>query len=177
MTPDADANAPSPIPPEHRAGRAVARCAVITISDTRTPAEDRSGDAIVAALEAAGHAITFRTIVPDEGPAIAAMVQQAIDDDEVDLCVSTGGTGVSPRDITPESVRPLLERDLPGFATLFTQLSYEQVGSAAMLSRALAGVTSRTIIACLPGSPKAVALAMDKLVLPEIGHLLTMVGK
>lgn len=155
----------------------MARCAVITTSDTRTEADDKSGQAIVDALEAAGHRIAFRAIVPDEGTHIAAAVQRGIDDREIDLVITTGGTGITARDVTPEAVRPLLERELPGFATLFTQLSYAQVGSAAMLSRAFAGTTGRTVVACLPGSTNAVALAMTALVIPEIPHLLTMLSQ
>ena len=112
-----------------------------------------------------------RELVADEESAIAAVVQDAIEAPSVQAAILTGGTGVAPRDVTPDAVAPLLEREVPGFGELFRMLSYEDIGSAALLSRALAGLVSGCVVFVLPGSRGAVALGMEKLVLPELGHL------
>ncbi len=161
--------------PGHEAQRdAAPTCvstAVITVSDTRTLATDTGGALVVELLEAAGHAVASREIVPDEGPAISAAVQAVLESDGIRAVILTGGTGIAPRDVTPESVEPLLERLVPGFGEIFRALSFEEIGSAALLSRALAGLASGCVVFVLPGSRGAVTLAMEKLVLPEIGHL------
>lgn len=146
--------------------------AVLTVSDSRKPADDTSGGAIRDLISAAGHRIVDSTLVPDDVAAIRAAVRRLLALDEVDVLVTTGGTGFSPRDLTLEAVGPLLERSLDGFGELFRMLSYQQVGAAAMLSRAAAGLIGAKAVFLLPGSPKAVALAMEKLILPEAGHLL-----
>ena len=146
--------------------------AVLTVSDSRKPADDTSGDAIRALISAAGHRIVDSTLVADDVAAIRAAVRRLLAPPEVDVLVTTGGTGFSPRDLTLEAVGPLLERSLDGFGELFRMLSYQQVGAAAMLSRAAAGLIGAKAVFLLPGSPKAVALAMEKLILPEAGHLL-----
>ena len=146
--------------------------AVLTVSDSRKPADDTSGDAIRDLISAAGHRIVDSTLVPDDVAAIRAAVRRLLALDEVDVLVTTGGTGFSPRDLTLEAVGPLLERSLDGFGELFRMLSYQQVGAAAMLSRAAAGLIGAKAVFLLPGSPKAVALAMEKLILPEAAHLL-----
>ncbi len=146
--------------------------AVLTVSDSRKPADDTSGDAIRGLISAAGHRIVDSTLVPDDVAAIRAALRRLLALDEVDVLVTTGGTGFSPRDLTLEAVGPLLERSLDGFGELFRMLSYHQVGAAAMLSRAAAGLIGAKAVFLLPGSPKAVALAMEKLILPEAGHLL-----
>jgi molybdenum cofactor biosynthesis protein B len=143
------------------------RCFVLTISDTRSPATDTSGNAIVAALEAAGHVIDGRTIVKDDPSA----VQQAVQAASAEVVITTGGTGITSRDGTYEALSALFEKRLDGFGELFRMLSYQQIGSAAMMSRASAGVIGRTAVFSLPGSEHAVRLAMEKLIIPEMGHI------
>ena len=144
------------------------RCFVLTISDTRTPASDTSGDAISSALEAAGHVVAGRRIVHDDPDAVQRAVRGATD---VDAVITTGGTGIAARDGTYEALSALFDKTIDGFGELFRFLSYEQVGSAAMMSRALAGTMGRTAVFALPGAEQAVRLAMEKLILPEIGHV------
>lgn len=157
----------------HHRGAAPARVptAVITVSDTRTLETDTGGALVVEHLEAAGHPVASREIVPDEPAEIAAAVRQALGREGVGAVICTGGTGVAPRDVTPDTVEPLLERVVPGFGELFRQLSYEDIGSAAILSRALAGVAGGRVVFVIPGSRGAVRLAMEKLIVPEIAHL------
>ncbi len=144
----------------------------ITVSDSRTAATDTGGRRIREMVEAAGHRLAAAEIVRDEVEAIRAALTAMLGREDVDAVVLTGGTGVSPRDVTPEAIEPLLGRPLPGFGEVFRALSYEQVGAAAMLSRSCAGVAGRRVVYALPGSPKAVELAMERLILPETGHLL-----
>jgi molybdenum cofactor biosynthesis protein B len=144
---------------------------VITVSDTRTLDTDTGGALVIEQLEAAGHTIASREIVPDEPEAIAAAVRDALVRPGADAIILTGGTGVAPRDVTPDTVEPLLERVVPGFGELFRMLSYEDIGSAALLSRALAGLAKGRVVFVIPGSRGAVRLAMEKLIIPEIGHL------
>lgn len=145
--------------------------AVVTVSDTRTLETDTGGALVVDFLEAAGHLVTNREIVADEPEAIRAAVSQALARADTRAVILTGGTGVAPRDVTPESVEPLLDRVIPGFGELFRALSFEEIGSAALLSRAMAGVACERVVFALPGSRGAVRLAMEKLILPELGHL------
>jgi molybdopterin adenylyltransferase len=144
------------------------RCFVLTISDTRTPASDASGDAIAHALESAGHSIDGRRIVKDDPDAVRAAVQDAL---AADVVITTGGTGLASRDGTYEALSAIFDKTIDGFGELFRMLSYQQVGSAAMLSRACAGSIGRTAVFALPGAENAVRLAVDKLILPEIGHV------
>ncbi len=146
-------------------------CWVLTVSDSRSAASDSSGRLIEEKLEAAGHRALSRSIVPDDPEAIRSALERAIALPEVDAALVTGGTGVSPRDRTPEAVAPLLDKLLDGFGELFRALSFVEIGPAAMLSRALAGTAGRTVIYVMPGSRAAVALALDRLILPEICHL------
>ena len=145
------------------------RCVVLTISDTRTPQNDASGDAIAHALTHAGHDVVGRRIVPDDPAAVRVIVRAAAAN--VPLIVTTGGTGITSRDSTYEAITDLLDKTLDGFGELFRMLSYQDVGSAAMLSRACAGTIGSTAIFSLPGSERAVRLAMEKLIVPEIGHV------
>jgi molybdopterin adenylyltransferase len=145
------------------------RCAVLTISDTRTPNTDASGDAIARALTDGGHSVVSRQIVPDDPGAVREWVRAAAGDAAV--IVTTGGTGITSRDSTYEAIVALLDKRLDGFGELFRMLSYEQIGSAAMLSRACAGTIGSTAVFTLPGSQRAVELAMETLILPEIGHV------
>ena len=144
------------------------RCFVLTISDTRTTADDTSGNAIATALEGAGHVVTGRQIVKDDPAAVREAVQAAAD---VDAVITTGGTGIAARDGTYEALAGLFDKTIDGFGELFRVLSYEQVGSAAMMSRACAGTVGRIAVFALPGSEQAVRLALEKLILPEIGHV------
>ncbi|HEV8579894.1 MAG TPA: MogA/MoaB family molybdenum cofactor biosynthesis protein [Thermoanaerobaculia bacterium] len=155
-----------------RAAPGVLGFAVVTVSDSRSPEDDTSGDAIRNLISTSGHRIANSTLVRDDVAAIREAVRRSLALPEVDVVVATGGTGFSPRDLTLEAVRPLLERSVDGFGELFRMLSYEQVGAAAMLSRAAAGLIGAKAVFLLPGSPKAVALAMEKLILPEAAHLL-----
>ena len=145
------------------------RCFVLTISDTRTESDDASGDAIVGLLANAGHVITARGLVKDDPEA----VRHAIRSNAVaaDVVITTGGTGITSRDSTYEAIAGLLEKRLDGFGELFRMISYETIGSAAMLTRACAGTIGRTALFSLPGSTHAVTLGMTKLILPEIGHV------
>lgn len=157
---------------EHRADSpGTTRCFVLTVSDTRTPETDRGGDAIVELLTAGGHEVAGRTIVPDDPDRVRDTLRQAIDAADVDVAITTGGTGITQRDGTYEVVTALLDKRLDGFGELFRALSYEEIGAAAMMSRATGGLAGRTIILSVPGSPNAVRLAMEKLILPELGHL------
>jgi molybdenum cofactor biosynthesis protein B len=146
------------------------RCGIITISDTRTVANDTSGAAIRAALLEAGHDVVQYAVVKDDSSAITALVR----DFEAKGCqviITNGGTGIARRDSTFEAIDNLLEKRLPGFGELFRLLSYSDIGAGAMLSRATAGVYQQALIFCLPGSTGAVKLALEKLIVPELQHL------
>jgi len=147
------------------------RCFVLTISDTRTDATDTGGRAIVDLLAKHGHEVLGKTIVPDEPDRIRSTVETQLVDPNVQAVITTGGTGISPRDTTFEIVNCLIEKRIDGFGELFRVLSYEAIGPAAMLSRACAGLAHGTILISLPGSENAIQLAMTKLILPELGHL------
>ncbi|WP_029215119.1 MogA/MoaB family molybdenum cofactor biosynthesis protein [Kallotenue papyrolyticum] len=152
------------------AGSAALRCGVVTVSDTRTLADDASGQLICARLRQAGHSIARYAIVKDEAAAIAALVRQLVHE-RCAVVILNGGTGITRRDVTCEALEPLLEKRLPGFGELLRMLSFQAVGPAAMLSRATAGVCRDSLIFALPGSPNAVALALDRLIIPELAHL------
>ena len=159
---------------EHRrAAPAALGFAILTVSDTRARADDVSGRAIREKVEAAGHRVEATALVADDVAAIRRAVREMLEHPGVDLVVTTGGTGFSPRDVTVEAVAPLFDRPVEGFGELFRMLSHRQVGAAAMLSRAAAGLVGRRAVFLLPGSPKAVALALDELILPEAAHLLS----
>lgn len=147
------------------------RCYVVTISDTRTDETDTGGRAIVERLQAAGHQVAGRTIVRDDPELVRGTIERQLANPGVQVIITTGGTGITSRDSTFEAVSGLLDKRLDGFGELFRMLSYEQIGSAAMLSRACAGLAAGRIVVALPGSEAAVRLAMDKLLIPELGHL------
>ncbi len=156
----------------HRAAApATTRCSVVTVSDTRTEETDRGGAAIVEMLAQRGHEVAGRTIVPDDPERVRAALQAGIGTPDVDVVIATGGTGITRRDGTCEVVSALLDKRIDGFGELFRALSYQEIGPAAMLSRACAGLAGGTIVISLPGSENAVRLAMTKLVLPELGHM------
>jgi len=171
----------TPARPERHAHAATATrpvvCAVITVSDTRGRADDASGDAIARRLTAAGHRVGGRAWVEDDVTAIRRAVRSVLARRVIDVVLLTGGTGVAPRDVTPEALAPLLERTLPGFGERFRALSAAQVGSAAWLSRACAGVACARLVVALPGSTRAVELALDELIIPELGHLVRLLGR
>ena len=158
------------------AGPASVPCFILTISDTRTPETDRSGDAIATRLEAAGHSVIGRRIVRDVASEVASAVEKALAGDAKAI-ITTGGTGIATRDTTFEAISALIERPMPGFGELFRMLSYDQIGPGAMLSRACAGITNRRVLFVLPGSEKAVTLAMEKLIVPELGHIVSEMTK
>jgi molybdenum cofactor biosynthesis protein B len=139
----------------------------------RKPVDDPSGDLIAKTLQKAGHTVVIREIVPDDKVLIGKYVSRALGSEKVDAIILCGGTGISPRDVTIEAVRPMLVKTLPGFGELFRKLSFDEVGSAAVLTRALAGVADQgKAVFCIPGSPQAVRLVLEKLILPEVGHIL-----
>ena len=144
---------------------------VVTISDTRTLDTDASGRLIVELLEGAGHRVAGRRLLRDDADQVRATVATLASEALADVVITTGGTGITARDSTFEAVDALLTKRLPGFGELFRALSYQQIGAAAMLSRATAGLVDRTVVIVLPGSQSAVRLALEELVLPEIGHL------
>jgi molybdenum cofactor biosynthesis protein B len=157
---------------EHQAaGPSAVRCAVITVSDTRTIETDTGGQTIVTHLAAAGHAVVRREIVRDEPDEMRALLAGFRDQDDLDAILLTGGTGISSRDQTYETVIRLLTKPLPGYGELFRWLSYQDIGSAAMLSRAVGGLIGNKVLLTMPGSPAAVKLAMTKLIVPELPHL------
>jgi molybdenum cofactor biosynthesis protein B len=153
------------------------RCFVITISDTRTEENDRSGRAIVELLEAAGHAVIGRIIVRDDPELVRGTVERQLANPEAQVIITTGGTGITSRDSTYEVVSGLLQKKLDGFGELFRMLSYQQIGSAAMMSRAVAGLVAGHIVVSLPGSEAAVRLALERLLVPELGHLVQQASK
>ncbi len=160
---------------EHRQQAAQAvRCAVLTVSDTRTLASDRSGQAIVQLLQEAGHSVAGRTIVPDEPTILRQEILKFVEAKDADVLLLTGGTGIAARDQTIDTVSPLFTKDLPGYGELLRMLSYQQIGPAAMLSRATGGLIGSQVVLTMPGSTAAVHLAMKKLILPELPHLVAI---
>jgi molybdenum cofactor biosynthesis protein B len=160
---------------EHKAkAPASVRCFVVTVSDTRTEATDTGGAAIVDLLTQGGHTVLGRTIVKDDAARVRDIIERQLATDAAtgpQIVITTGGTGITSRDSTFEAVDGMLEKRLDGFGELFRLLSYQQIGSAAMMSRATAGLAAGRVIVSLPGSEAAVRLAMEKLLLPELGHL------
>jgi molybdenum cofactor biosynthesis protein B len=163
---------------EHKAASpAIVHCCILTISDTRTEATDTSGRAIFDLLFAEGHQVTGRRIVRDDPDEVRAAIVSQLDNPGVQAILTTGGTGITSRDRTFETIDALLEKRLDGFGELFRMLSYQEIGSAAMLSRASAGLARGKLIVSMPGSEHAVRLAMTKLVLPELGHMVREAGR
>jgi molybdenum cofactor biosynthesis protein B len=153
------------------------RCYIITVSDTRTPETDSSGRAIEDLLTAAGHVVDGRTIVKDNPDLVRDTVIRQLATPGLQAIITTGGTGISSRDSTFEAVNAMLQKRLDGFGELFRMLSYQQIGSAAIMSRACAGLASGRIIVSLPGSEAAVRLALDKLLIPELPHMVQQATK
>ncbi|MFB6093925.1 MAG: molybdenum cofactor biosynthesis protein B [Halanaeroarchaeum sp.] len=144
---------------------------ILTVSTTRSLDSDPSGDAIAAAVEAAGHRVVTRELVGDSRDGVEAIVNRLVARDDVDLVITTGGTGVSPDDVTVEAIRPLLEKELPGFGEVFRRLSSESIGTRVVGTRTIAGIADGVPIFALPGSEDAVTLGTEEIVLPEAGHL------
>jgi molybdenum cofactor biosynthesis protein B len=162
---------------EHKKkGSNSASVAVITLSSTRSADNDQSGDIIQKLLEVNGYTVTVRKLIADNRTVLRATLRQLLRQKNLHAIVTTGGTGIAVSDITIETVRGMIDKELPGFNSLFMLLSYPQVKSAAMLSRALAGVIKGRAVFCLPGSPRACRLAVETLILPELGHMLTLLG-
>jgi molybdopterin adenylyltransferase len=164
---------------EHKqeADKAV-NCKVITVSDTRNKDTDKSGKLMMEMLEQAGHAIVDYVIVKDEAAPIQEAILNGCESDDIDVILTNGGTGIAKRDVTIETVQELLDKEIVGFGELFRMLSYqEDIGSAAILSRAIAGVVKNKAVFSTPGSTGAVKLAMNKLILPEIGHVVREIKK
>lgn len=147
-------------------------CAVLTISDTRTKETDKGGQTIIEALRAAGHEVSAYAIVRDEPTQIESQLRDWLGEKRFDVICTTGGTGIASRDTTIEVVERLLTKKLDGFGELFRMLSYGEVGPAAMLSRAIGGLSGETLLFSMPGSTNAVGLAMNKLIVPELPHLI-----
>lgn len=163
---------------EHKShAPASVRCFVLTVSDTRTEATDTGGRAIRELLEHAGHAVTGHTIVRDDPSAVAGTVERQLTDAQTQVIITTGGTGITSRDGTFEAIDRLLDKRLVGFGELFRMLSFQEIGPAAMMSRAIAGTAAGKAIFVLPGSPDAVRLAMTRLILPELGHVVQQLSR
>ena len=150
------------------------RVAAITVSDTRTEADDEGGARLRDRLEAAGFVVSLRAIVRDEPDDVRAVIARVCDEDLADAVVTTGGTGLAPRDRTHEAVRALLEKTLDGFGEAFRRLSWDEIGPRSVLSRAVAGVHRGRVIAALPGSPRAVSLAVDRILAPILPHAVAL---
>ncbi len=146
-------------------------CAVITVSDTRSPETDKSGQKIKQLLLEAGHTVGAYTLIKDEPALIRAQMELLGKRSDLDALIFNGGTGIAPRDTTYDAIERLLSKTLPGFGELFRWLSYQEIGSRAIASRAIAGVYQSKLVFCVPGSTNAVQLAMQRLILPELAHL------
>ena len=146
------------------------RIAVLTVSDTRSLAEDRSGDTLVARLEEAGHVLAARALLPDERAAIAAQLRDWCADPEIDVVISTGGTGLTGRDVTVEAHRDVYEKEIDAFGTVFTMVSYGKIGTSAVQSRATGGVAQGTYLFALPGSPGACRDAWDEILARQLDY-------
>lgn len=146
-------------------------CAVLTISDSRTEATDESGRFIKEQLAGHGHQVLFHALLKNDAPAIRETIEELLARNDVDVIITTGGTGVSHRDVTVETVSPMLDKRFDGFGELFRYLTYQEIGTTSVMSRAVAGVAQDKVMISLPGSLGAVTLAIDKIILPEIGHM------
>ncbi|MFC0301938.1 molybdenum cofactor biosynthesis protein B [Virgibacillus soli] len=162
----------------HKQKHQIVKCMILTVSDTRTMGTDKSGQLIEQYLTDHDHRVIAREIVQDEQLEIKKVVQAGCTNEEIDAIILTGGTGIAYRDVTIETITAFFDKEIPGFGEIFRMLSYqEDIGSAAMMSRAVAGVSNHTAIFSLPGSSGAVRLAMEKLILPELAHVVNEVKK
>lgn len=158
----------------HIDDRSVVRCAIVTVSDTRTPDTDGSGTEIRRHLESAGHEVVDRRIVCDDPALVREVLVALIARGDVEAVITNGGTGIAARDNTYEAVAQLLDKRIDGFGELFRMLSFGEIGAAAMLSRAVAGLAGSTALFCVPGSTAACRLAMEQLILPQLGHMVAL---
>jgi molybdenum cofactor biosynthesis protein B len=150
---------------------------VVTVTSSRTLDDDSAGDAIAAAFEREGHEVVTRELVPDDHDRVQATLANLAGRGDVDAVVSTGGTGVTPDDVTVEAARPLFEKSLPGFGELFRTLSYDEIGTRVVGTRAIAGIVDGTPTFCLPGSENAATLGAEEIIVPEAGHLAGLAGR
>ncbi|MFC2022067.1 molybdenum cofactor biosynthesis protein B [Chloroflexota bacterium] len=157
---------------EHKqSAPASVNCAVLTISDSRTERNDESGKLIRQKLSQSGHKVMSYAILKNEADSVRQKIEELLRQEKLQVIITSGGTGVSHRDITVETIYPILEKKLDGFGELFRFLSHQEIGTASIMSRAIAGAVGGKVILCIPGSPGAANLAMDKIILPEIGHM------
>jgi len=147
------------------------RCAVLVISDSRTESTDESGKLIKEKLHEKGHRVSFYTILRNEAEAIKEIVEELLVEDRIQVIITSGGTGASHKDITVETITPLLDKKLDGLGELFRFLTYQEIGTGSIMSRAMGGVAKGKIVLCFPGSLAATKLAMEQIILPELGHL------
>ncbi len=166
----------NPVSEHKKKASSHANLAVITLSNSRSMNNDQSGDIIQKLLQENGHTVTVRKVINDSRNVLRATLRELIRQKNVQAIITTGGTGLSQSDITIETVRGMLEKELPGFTSLFMLLSYPEAKSASMLSRATAGTMKGKLVFCLPGSPRACKLAVESLILPELGHMLMLLG-
>ncbi|MFC1939119.1 molybdenum cofactor biosynthesis protein B [Chloroflexota bacterium] len=155
---------------KEKAPRSV-NCAVLTVSDTRTEQDDDSGRLIRQKLSQSGHRVISYAILENEAESIKKKIDELLNQEEIQVIITSGGTGVSSRDVTVDTVAAILEKKLDGFGELFRFLTYQEIGTASVMTRAIAGVAMGKVILCFPGSPAAAELAMDRIILPEIGHM------
>jgi molybdenum cofactor biosynthesis protein B len=169
---------PTSVEQHRREAPSTVRCMIVTVSDTRTPETDKSGSLMRELLEEAGYAVVRYEIVKDEYDQIQAMIREAAADDQIEAILFNGGTGIAPRDTTYDAVKDTLEKEMPGFGEIFRYLSFaEDIGSAAILSRATAGVVGNTAVFSTPGSSGAVKLAMTRIIVPELRHVMREIYK
>ncbi|SEW26149.1 MogA/MoaB family molybdenum cofactor biosynthesis protein [Halobacterium jilantaiense] len=161
----------------HDHDAAAVGAAVLTVSSTRSLDDDPGGDAIVDALEADGHEVVTRELVTDSYDRVQGALDNLLGRNDVDVVVTTGGTGVTPDDVTVDAARPLFDRELPGFGELFRRLSFEDIGTKVVGSRATAGVVEGTLVFCLPGSERATRLGTEDVILPELPHLVGLANR
>jgi molybdopterin adenylyltransferase len=177
LDPLSDATAARSTQPHPDPSQISVNCAIVTVSDTRTPSTDSSGELVRQLLLAAGHQIGTYRIIPDEPTRIRAELEAAaLADPTISAIVFNGGTGIAPRDTTHEAIASVLTKTLPGFGEIFRWLSYQEIGSRAIASRAIAGTYGHLLVFSLPGSRGAVQLGMERLILPELIHLVTQLG-
>jgi len=163
---------------EHKKNKSPVNCMIITVSDTRTHETDKSGNLMIQLLEKNGHHIIAREIVTDDKQEIEELINKGAESQDIDVILTNGGTGISYRDVTYETVKRLLDKELSGFGELFRMLSYnEDIGSAAIMSRAIAGIYNHTAVFSTPGSSGAVKLAMNRLIIPELNHIVNEIKK
>ena len=146
-------------------------CAVVTISDSRTEETDESGKLMKEKLAAAGHQVVAYRLLENEADAIKQTIEELCDEENINVIITGGGTGLSHRDVTVETISLMLEKTMDGFGELFRSLSFQEIGTSAMMSRAIGGVLEGRVILCIPGSRGATQLAIEKIILPEIGHM------